>query len=278
VTLPAIPRIDWRRQFQALEPYFADRGGVVHVKVSEASPASNFSKAIRQLMLGGQWTHPWKCVQVEALNSNTHYLEDIVVQLERSLELGLETASLVAGGVVQVGTDIKADSVEISNVDISTQEDDYVRVHRSYARFDRVADAIRERLETERERIALLFLNSHTYGRDTLSDFRRLLWDTQLQTLTDSGLLLIDISDPSRGCEPDWPPDPDLLLDLPERFDDASHRDAHTDLVKFALAEEIAASADGADMFATTLLDASDTIRDVYAGLARILARRAEST
>jgi hypothetical protein len=276
VTLPAVPRIDWRQQFQALEPYFADRGGVVRVQVTDASPASNFSKAIRQLMVGGQWTHPWRCVQVDAQNSNTHYLEDVVVQLERSLELGTETASLVAGGVVQVGTGITAHSVEISNVEISHQEDDYVRAHRSHARLDRVADAIKERLETER--IGLLFLNSHTYARDTLSRFRKQLWDPRLQALTDSGLLLIDISDPSRGCGPDWPPDPDLLLDLPERFDDASRLDAHADLAKLALAEAIAANADEAGMFATTLLNTSDTIRDVYAGLARMLARRAEST
>lgn len=276
MTLPAIPRIDWRQQFKALEPYFADRGGVVSVKVSSTSPASNFSKAIRQLMDSGQLAHPWKCVQVEARNSNTHYLDDMVIQLERSLELDPEAASPAGGGAVQIANNIKAQSVKIEKVEVSNQEDDYARTRRSYARLDRVADTIEERLETER--IALLFLNSHTYDRNTLSDFRRLLWDTRLQALTDSGLLLIDISDPSRGCEPHWPPDPDLLLDLPERFDDASHRDAHTDLVKFALAEAIAANADGADMFAKTLLDTSDTIRDVYAGLARMLARGTEST
>ncbi len=275
MTVPAVPRIDWRRQFQALEPYFIDRGGVVHVRVTDASPASTFSKAIRQVMVNDQWPLPWRCVQIDALNSNTHYLEDVVIQLERSLELDLETANSLARGVIQVGADIEAHSVEISNVGITYQEDDYERVHRAYARLDSAADAITERLETER--IALLFLNSHTYDSKTLSRFRRLLWDARLQTLTHSGLLLIDISDPSCSRGPDWPPEPELLLDLPERFDDTARLDAHADLRKIAMSEGIAANADRADMFATTLLSSSDTIRDVYAGLARILARKAET-
>jgi hypothetical protein len=270
VTLPAIPRIDWRPQLRDLEPYFADRGGVVRVRVSDASPASTFSKTIRQLMVGGQWPRPWRCVQIDASNANTHYLEDIVAQLERSLELGPDTASLGAGGGVQVGTQIKAETVVISNVEISSQEDDYERVLRSRARIDRVADAVQERLETER--IALLFLNSHMYDRATLSRFRSLLWDERLQDLVEIGLLLIDISDPSCGCGPDWPPDPDLLLDLPERFDETSRLHAHADLAKLALDTETVANAGEADVFATTLLDTSDTIRDMYAGLAHMRA------
>ena len=271
MTPPAIPRIDWRRQLRGLEPYFADRGGVVRVLVSDGSPASTFSKAIRQVMVGGEWARPWRCVQVDARNANTHYLEDIVVQLERSLDLEPEAAGPIAGGGVQVGTQIKAETVEISNVEISYQEDDYVRARRSLARLDRVVGAVGERLEAER--IALLFLNSHAYDRDTLSRFRSLLWDGRLEALVESGLLLIDISDPSRGCGPDWPPDPGLSFDLPERFDEAARLDAHADLAKLALDEAIAGNAGEADMFATTLLGTSDTIRDLYAGLAYMLSR-----
>lgn len=275
MTPPPIPPIDWRRQFRDLAPYLADRGGVVRVLGSEASPASTFSKAIRHLMDGDQWARPWSCVQIDARNSNTHYLEDIVAQLERSLELDLDTAGPIAGGGVQLGTQIEAQTVEISHNEILYQEDDYTRARRSLARLDRLADAIRGRLETER--IALLFLGSHTYDRGTLSGFRS-LWDQRLEALTELGLLLIDISDPSRDCGPDWPPPPDLLLDLPERFDEVTRVDAHADLAKLALDEGIAATADAAEMFATTLLGTSDTIRDVYAGLARMRARGHEST
>jgi hypothetical protein len=268
-----MPRIDWRRQFQALEPYFAGRGGVVRVRVNDSSPASNFSKAIRHTMLRDHYAHPCTCAQLDSQNSNTHYLQGVVLQLERSLELDQETVSAAAGGLVQIGTGNEAQSVEISNINVVYRDDDYARSSRESARLDRVADAIKERLETER--VALLFLNSHTYDSNTLSRVRKQLWDARLQTLTDSGLLLIDISDPSRGCGPDWPPDPDLLLDLPERFDEASRPYAHMDLVNFALANEIAANADQADMFARTLLETSETIRDMYAGLARMLAGQA---
>lgn len=274
MTQPPLPSIDWRRQLEKFEPYLAERGGVVHVRVSEHSPASTFSKVIRHLMADKQCDRPWQCVQLDVQNSNTHYLEDVVAQLDCSLELGLGGFD-GDRGVVQVATNIKAREVKVSNVDISLQEDDYVRSKRSLARLDRVADAIQGLLQTKR--IALLLLDSHTYDQKTLSRFRKMLWDDRLDAMTSSGLLLIDISDPSRGCGPDWPPDSDLVLDLPERFDDASRLDAHADLAKLALDEKLVANSGEADVFAEVLLNSSDTIRDVYANLASAQARMKES-
>jgi hypothetical protein len=95
--------------------------------------------------------------------------------------------------------------------------------------------------------------------------------------MTPLGLLLIDISDPSCGCGPDWPPDPDLVLNLPERYDDATRPDAHVDLAKLALDERLVEKPGEANIFAEVLLDSSDTIRDVYANLASTRARMKES-
>ncbi|HEU4392142.1 MAG TPA: hypothetical protein VFR04_00755 [Solirubrobacterales bacterium] len=242
--------------------------------MSEHSPASIFSKAIRHLMTSERWERPWRCVQLDARNANTHYLEDVVAQLDRSLELDLSDFD-GDGGTVQVATNIQAKEVTISNIDLSPQEDDYVRSRRALGRLDRVVDGIQGRLKTER--IALLFLNSHTYDRKTLSQFRKMLWDDRLDAMPSAGLLLIDISNPSPGCGPDWPPDSDLVLDLPERFDDASRLDAHADLAKLALDEQLVANAGEANVFAEVLLDSSDTIRDVYANLANTQARIKES-
>lgn len=266
----SVPIIDWRRQITGLEPFFASRGGVVRVQASDGSPASNFSKAIRQLMTEGEWGRPWRCVQLDVRNPNTHYLEDVLAQLVRSL--GLEEAgSAVRDGGVQIGTGIEADRVEISNVKVISREDEFARTSRSLLRIDQVARGIENRLEAER--IALLFLNSHTFDKGTLSRFRSLLWDEYLEGMTEAGLLLIDISDPSRSECPDWPPDPDLLLDLPVWFDDDSRREAHADLAKMALNEALFSSPAEADAFAKTLLDTSETIRDMYARLGRMRAR-----
>lgn len=274
MTQPPLPAIDWRQPLQRLEPYLAQRGGVVHVRVSEHSPASIFSKVIRHLMKGKPWDRPWRHVQLDVRNPNTHYLEDIVATLDHSLELGLGGLD-GERGTVQVATNIEARKVEVSNVDISIQEDDYVRIGRSLARINRVADAIQERLQTER--IALIFLESHTYDQTTLSRFRKMLWDNRLDAMTPLGLLLIDISDPSCGCGPDWPPDSDLVLNLPERYDDATRPDAHVDLAKLALDERLVENPGEANIFAEVLLDSSDTIRDVYANLASTRARMKES-
>jgi hypothetical protein len=274
VTQPPLPPIDWRQQLKGLEPYLAQRGGVVHVRVSEHSPASIFSKVIRHLMNGETWDRPWQHVQLDVQNSNTHYLEDIVAQMDHSLELGLGGLD-GDRGIVQVATNIEAKKVEVSNVDISIQEDDYVRFRRSLARIDRVTDAIQRRLQTAR--IALIFLESHAYDRKTLSRFRTMLWDDRLDAMTSLGLLLIDISDPSCGCGPNWPPDSDLVLNLPERYDDATRPDAHADLAELALGDRLVKNSGEANIFAEVLLDSSDTIRDVYANLASTRAKMKES-
>ncbi len=268
--LREIPIIDWRQQLQTLKPYLTERGGVIRILVSEGSPASNFSKAIRMLMENGAGDRPWTSVQFDALNSNTHYLDDVVAQLDRSLELRDGDSLSGGGGTVQIGTQIEAQTVEISNVEISHQEDEYVRTRRSLARLDRVADDIRARLQTER--LGLIFLNSHTYDRDTLSRFRRLLWEERLQAMTELGLLLIDFSDPGQSHGSSWPPNPDVQIDLPERFDDASILHAQEDLEAFALDAAFAVNSGEADVFAATLLRSSASISDLYARLSLLMA------
>jgi hypothetical protein len=212
---------------------------------------------------------PWLSIQIDPLNPNTHYLEDVVVQLERSLKLTSENSS-TSSPAVQVGTGIAAEKVEISDVHIAYQESDRALVIRSQENLDRVADAIEERLGSER--IALLILNSHEYDRRALSRFRGRLWDDRLEPMTKDGLLLIDIFDPTGDSRSDWPPDPDVILDLPDRFDDGSRPDAQADLAKLALAEKLVSNEGEASVFAKTLLQTSETVVELYANLARIRA------
>jgi hypothetical protein len=269
VTLTALPIIDWRRELEQLAPFLAEKGGVVQVQASDSAPASTFAKAIRRSMANEPWPQPWRSVQIEEINPNTHYLEDVVLQLERSL--ALEAAPVVAGsgGSVEVVKDVRAQAVYVSDVSIEYAEDEYSRAHRSLARLDHVADALRHRLA--KERVALIVLNSHAYDRQALVRFRTLLWDERLQALTDAGLLLIDIGDRSDGAGAEWPPPPDLVLQIPERFDDASRAHAREDLAQLALDEEIVSTAGEAQVFARTLLASCDTVRELHARLAGVL-------
>jgi len=244
---------------------------VVRILVSEDSPASTFSKLIRQLMRDGSWSRTWTSVQIDPRNANTHYLSDLLEQLKRSLKLEDDPAADT--GTVTVGSNIHANNVDISKVEVNLQEVESVSRWRK--RLEHVADGIEDRLQTQR--ICLIFLNSHTYDESTLSQIRSGLWDERLAAMVDAGLLLVDISDSAR-CGPDWPPDPDLVLELPERFDDGSRADAQADLADIALREGIADAENTAEMFAMTLLQSSDKVRDLYANLARLQATQAGST
>lgn len=269
----AVPRIDWRRQVADLEPFLAERGGVVRVAVSADSPASTFVKVVRQLMAGGDWERPWISVQIDPDNPNTHYLDDIVAQL--AFSLGIEDELALDRGRIVVGSYNRAEKVEVKNVKILHQENEAERSRRMLGGLRKVADAIEERLQTER--VGLVFLNSHTYDQRMLARLRNRLWDERLDEMTEMGLLLIDVSDPDRCRGSDWPPDQDLLLELPERFDDGARADAEADLATLALDEGIATDASTAEMFAKTLIQSSDRVGDLYNGLARVRAMRSQT-
>ncbi len=267
MTQPEVPSIDWRFQLSGLEAYLDEYGGIIHVEAPANSPASIFSKVVRHLMSNDRWELPWRHVLLDARNASTHYLDDIVAQIAHSLDLDLDDAAFNGGGV-RVANNIRAERVEIRDVNISFAEDEYSRSTRSMARIGRLIEAIAERLTTER--IALILLNAHAYDKMTLSRFREKLWDRGLAELTSDGLLLINISDSNVGCGNDWPPPASLVLDLPERYDPMSELDAAEDLEKLALDDQLAANAGEAKLFAKLLISNSDRkVRDVYANLAR---------
>lgn len=268
MTQPEVPSIDWRFQLSGLEAYLDEYGGIIHVEAPANSPASIFSKVVRHLMSSDRWELPWRHVLLDSRNASTHYLDDIIAQIVDSLGLDLDDAASNGGGV-RVANDIRAERVEISDVNISFAEDEYTRSTRSMARIDRLIEAISERLKTER--IALILLNAHAYDKATLSRFREKLWDRGLAELTSAGLLLINISDSNIGCGDDWPPEPiSRVLDLYERYDPTAEIEAAADLEKLALDEQLAANAGEAKIFAKLLISDSDRkVRDVYANLAR---------
>jgi hypothetical protein len=271
MTLAGGRLIDWRQEFAPLQEYFEERGGVVHILASDAGPTSSFAKAVRMRLEAGLWRRPWASVQIDGSNPNTHYMEDIVLQLESSLgvqDLGRQSAP---SGGVSVGTDIEAHAVEIRDVSISIDDDPFLRAERSRARVDRVADAVRD--TSSERRVALVFLHSHTHDPGALSRFRRMVWDQALAELTQVGLLLIDIGDPAQRGGEDWPPDPDLVIDLPAQYDQASTADARDDLAEIVLSEGLFATREEATAFGATLLASSNDVREVHARLAGTLAR-----
>jgi hypothetical protein len=270
MNVPRVRRVDWRGQMIALEAFLNDRGGVIEVAAAGRAPSATFAKVVRQAMAERSSPRPWTSVQIDMLDPNTHYLEDVVVQLERSLEVP-DLPPHAAGGMVQVATNIHAETVTVSDVHISYEEDGFERSARATSRLQRLGEHVAERLEDER--VALLFLDSHLYAPHTLARFRSRLWDPHLAPLVERGLLLIDISDPASRPTPEWPPDPDKQLELPERFYDDAETDAIEDLAAIALSEGAVSTAEAAHSFAVTLIAACGTVGEVHARLAGVLLR-----
>jgi hypothetical protein len=251
--------IDWRTQFDSLKPYVDARGGVVSVHATDAAPSSTFSKALRRWMAECGAARTWCSIQVDPENSNTHYCDEIVEQIERSLQLEELVAPASTVSSVNIGTDVSAGGdVSISNVNVGGDHRVTLR-----QRTDRIGDEIRAR--ADEQRVALIFVESHQHARNTLIDVYRQLWEPVLAPLVDqAGLLLIDISDPGRRVVDQWPPDPDLTLDLPVRHEGEDLKSAVADVARI-IAESRPHQAATAEERADTLVCASADVRQLHA-------------
>jgi hypothetical protein len=217
------------------------------------------------------WSRSWMSVQIDGVNPNTHYMEDIVLQLERSLGVAAPQGEPLSGGSISVGTDIEAQRVEIKNVTISSEQDSFSQAARMFNRIDRIANAVRDAAADRR--VALIFIDSHTHDKRALKRFRASVWERHLAELTEVGLLLIDLGDPTRRSGDAWPPPPDLTIDLPERYAGESAVHAEEDLARIACDEGAFTTEAEARAFASTLLASSENVREMHARLARTLAR-----
>jgi len=136
-----------------------------------------------------------------------------------------------------------------------------------------LVDSLAQTLESAR--VAIITLAMHESSREIVRKVRQRLWDDALATLTERGLLLIDISNPDAipGDASLWPPPADVDFDLPERFDDPASASARGDLREVALTEGVFDSKAAADAFALTLIASSRAVRELHARLALTLAR-----
>ena len=265
--------LDWKAQFSKLNPFFEGRGGVVHVHAASTSPASAFARVIRGQLATDKWPFKWSTVQIDpSNNASTHYVPDIISQIRKSANLDIATAN-PHPLTVNVGNEIDAGgNVTVSNIDIEVGNDEYGRSALESERISSFCVALKAALEMHR--VALIFVDTHRTNKKSLTSLGRKLWEGALENLTPSGLLVIDIFDPARMASKTyaWPPDPDLILPLPDRYDDESRTHALDDLVSIALDEDWFLTYEEARAFAVTVLATSDDVRDVYARLARAVA------
>lgn len=263
-------RLDWQDQFSALASHLQGLGGVVHVHAGPTSPISAFARVVRYKLETAEHPFKWWTVQINPSNASTHYVPDIVSQIQKNLKLGLgQLKSSQQPVTINVGTDNESGGdMVVSNVDIDVTYDAYGRSIQESERIDRLCAAVKEVLKTRR--VALIFVDTHRADANNLADLGHKLWDGALGELTSSGLLVIDIFDPLIMATKtySWPPEPDLIIQLPDRYDEGSRREALNDLAAIALEEGWFSTREEAQAFAIGILITSTDIRDVYTRLA----------
>lgn len=273
MTVVSAPFLDWREQLTQLEPYFNGRGGVVHVHAGLDAPVSAFAKAVRSKLETEEWPFRWATVQIDPFNAKTHYLPDIISQIRETVGLSLNDPDLRSTNVKLASENKVGGDINLTDIHIDFGHDEYERSAQERERVVHLCKFLERVLK--KQRVALVLVDTHKSHVDKLTKFGRKLWDGALDKLTDRGLLVIDIFDPAllEGKAYAWPPAASEIVDLPDRYDKQARAHAINDLMWFAIREGLHETPERAEVFAQTILDASNKISDVYALLANIVAR-----
>ena len=224
--------VDWRSEIGRMSPFLKGRGGVVVIKTTATAPASVFARAIRTLMRQSK-SPQWKSVQIESSNASTHYLSDIVIQMHETFGIPLARPEPGHAPSLTIASDIDAGgSVDISDVTVTIANDPFQQLVHERRRIRHLVDSLDQLLDLTR--CAVITLDMHSTSREIILQVRQRLWDGALATLTDRGLLLIDISNPDQmPVDPTiWPPPADFEFDLPDRYDDISSAAAREDYAR----------------------------------------------
>jgi hypothetical protein len=254
--------IDWRQQLEPMMPFLLGTGGIVSFHANELAPIAAFTRVLRNkfIKLGAGST----AVQLDPLNSNTHYLAEIVSQIALSAGASLETSDQSQFNIT-IGGDIRArGNVSISEVDINIDHPDT-----DAALVRALKKGLSDQLDSGR-RIAIVFVNSHEWSALELRRLHNMLLMDCLVPLTAAGLLIVDVSDSDKLrtlCD-DWMLDANLRLTLPDRFDDDAKAFAVVDLVTIAMDLGIFSSENDAQIFARTLVASSASVRDLHVSVA----------
>lgn len=263
---PKIPTINWRKELKILDRYIKSEGGVLHIKTTPDSPSSAFSKSIRNIMENNTWDRRWVTVQFDGDNAATHYLSDMISQLEVSLELG-EFQTVLPTYQIEIGNNINAGGdVEISNIKVAIADtnDFQERIKRIIQHIENKADE---------QRLALFLFNTGSSNTDQkeLKRFKNQLWDNRLEKLVEKGVLLIAFSH-HESNNLDWLPDPDDVLNLPSSYCSESKKNAREDIARFLLEQGYASNEVEAEGIAIGIVASNSLPKNLHANFAGILA------
>ncbi|KUM54306.1 hypothetical protein [Rheinheimera sp. EpRS3] len=263
---PKIPTINWRKELKILNRYIKSEGGVLHIKTTPDSPSSAFSKSIRNVMENNTWDRRWVTVQFDGDNAATHYLSDMISQLEVSLELD-EFQTVLPAHEINIGNNnIAGGNIEISNINVSI-----VGANSFQERIKRIIQHIENKADEQRVALFLFNTGSNNTDQKELKRFKNQLWDNRLEKLVEKGVLLIAFSH-SESDTLDWLPEPDDVLNLPSSYCSESKANAREDIARFLLEQAYATNEGEAEGIAKGIVASNPLPKNLHANFAGILA------
>ncbi len=212
-----------------------------------------------------KWPKPWLVVQLDADNSETHYLVDISRQFERLLGISPQAAVPVVGDGTTIGSKINAQEVKIVN-SFNFGADEYDARLRFEERAQRIVGAVKERLATSR--IGIMFSEPAKYNPVVLSAFRSNYWEQGLHDATSEGLLVLQFCKEEDLSRSSFTGDADRIVRVRSSFDGESLDCATEDLAEFFLNCEMEDTRDTARARARGMLQITTEPHLIYDRLA----------
>lgn len=262
----ALPRVDWVKQFEVLDPYIGGRGGLFHVHAPPGAPVNLFTRAVHRHLVG-TCKRTMRVVRIAPSDADTRYLLDIVKRI--AVECDIELKPVVSTPhSATIGSNLSASSVHISNSNITQDLHPTLMDHIHSLR-------VGLRSFLKQESLALIMLESHRYSKRGLSLLSTLLWDGCLKEHTGNGLLVVDVFNPRRMAAKSnlWPPSPDGCVSISNQYAESELDGVRGDLMAIAMNRGLFREADEALVFAQTLIAASPDIESLHSSLSMALRR-----
>ncbi len=233
-----VQKINWRSEFEMLEPYIAERGGVVHVRYrGEGCAPDAFLATLKSVFEQCATNRPRASVRIDPDFFTTHYLGDVLHALADKLGCTMEAPKsvmpVIEEFVAASGNTSQGDMDVTANIHVHTSDHSDAPAMRN-RRVVAICNAMREFLAGGRFMIVLNDMPSKDQAA-----FWRDLWEKGLKELVGDGLFLVKMIDENnerQGKHPDEP-EPEQTTALPIEFDETRQLDAIEDLANILTRE-----------------------------------------
>lgn len=268
-------QIDWRHEFEHLDPYLEGSGGVVLVRYEGAKSApvafvDTLSSEFEARTSNGERTS----IRIDREVYSTRYLSDLRAEFLRKLKVSVAPTAAGQAAQISVASGNSAGGSQHFETTINVHADEVAQAAGRAAWVVQVQLATADFLRSGR--VMIVLADGPASDQD---GFWRYLWRDALAPLMAKGLMLVQMMDATRNEVERHPlaPLPNLEIMLPAALDVARQEHAQNDLVAILLKELPGLPLASAQMSARTLVHACRRdVLSLHAGFAGLLPKLAQ--